>query len=289
MKFLPEFFAFAKERESIREKKEAGASWPWTDDPYLQRAFFCNIYREDDKTTRWFAKNMRNPYRDDEFRSLLASVMFRWFNKIETGQVLLPWLHAANSGWTNAMWSDWGRSLRMTLEQMSDSGFKVFSAAYIISSPLGLPKIMWATGCIVNTMLNADVILKSERTLESLWSRLAEEQGLGPFMAYEIVTDLRHTSVLENAPDIQTWANPGPGARRGLGWVCYGFNKGAFTNSRGDRREMIEKMQIILAESKKQDWISRPWEMREVEHTLCEFDKYMRVSMGDRPKRWYHK
>jgi hypothetical protein len=42
------------------------------------------------------------------------------------------------------------------------------------------------------------------------------QEGLGPFLAYEIVTDLRFTALLENAPDIMTWANPGPGAKRGI-------------------------------------------------------------------------
>jgi len=39
---------------------------------------------------------------------------------------------------------------------------------------------------------------------------------VGDFMAYEVVTDLRHTRYLNKAPDINTWAVAGPGAIRGL-------------------------------------------------------------------------
>src|SRR5262249_26560113 len=38
----------------------------------------------------------------------------------------------------------------------------------------------------------------------------------GGFLAYEAVTDWRHTRYLCNAPDIRTWANAGPGASVGI-------------------------------------------------------------------------
>ena len=44
----------------------------------------------------------------------------------------------------------------------------------------------------------------------------------GGFHSYEIVTDLRHTYLLENASDINLWANIGPGCRRGLARIIYG-------------------------------------------------------------------
>ena len=35
-------------------------------------------------------------------------------------------------------------------------------------------------------------------------------------MSYEVVTDLNYTPVLNNAVDRFSWANAGPGAKRGL-------------------------------------------------------------------------
>ena len=52
--------------------------------------------------------------------------------------------------------------------------------------------------------------------LEKTWKNYLPYAGFSGFMAYEVVTDLRHTKYLKNADDINTWANAGPGAVRGL-------------------------------------------------------------------------
>lgn len=110
-------------------------------------------------------------------------------------------------------------------------------------------------------------------------------------MAYEIVTDLRHTSLLDRAPDIMTWANPGPGATRGAGRILY--DDATYLNRArpDDVEEIMELMQGLLIMSQDPQywppgWPS--WEMREVEHTLCEWDKYERTRLGEgKPKQLY--
>jgi hypothetical protein len=59
------FVDFVRERETIRKKKEAGKSWPWTADPVLQKYYFCNVRREHDRTTKWIATNWRDPNAGD--------------------------------------------------------------------------------------------------------------------------------------------------------------------------------------------------------------------------------
>ena len=61
-----------------------------------------------------------------------------------------------------------------------------------------------------------DKIEDNPRSLEQCWTWLRDFPYMGPFMAYEVVTDLRHTYLLRDANDIMTWANAGPGAMRGL-------------------------------------------------------------------------
>lgn len=277
---IRDFFAFCEERENIRKRKESGQPWPWTEIAALREAFYCNIYREDDKTTRWFKVNVRDKVKDDPERAFAACVLFRWVNKIETGEEILPWLLEPSplpGGET------WRETLKNHLQILA-CRIPVFSGAYIISSPLGDPKIHWATMCAANTITRAPDILKHSSSLERMHERLMKEQGLGPFMAYEIVTDLRHTAVLSHAPDIMTWANPGPGCMRGLGWIVFDNNK---IFDRSMRNDILDHMRTILEMSKEQPWIERPWEMREVEHALCEYDKFRRVQRGDRPKRRY--
>jgi hypothetical protein len=113
---------------------------------------------------------------------------------------------------------------------------------------------------------------------------------IGSFMAYEIVSDLRHTDLLEYANDIQTWSVPGPGACRGLSWLDSGTSDSVpYSSARSQREKALGMMQELLAISRFSNyWPSNwpAWEMREVEHWLCEFYKYCRVKyLGERMKR----
>jgi hypothetical protein len=107
-------------------------------------------------------------------------------------------------------------------------------------------------------------------------------------MAYEVISDLRWTCLFERAPDILTWANPGPGAARGLGWIFYDNPDQYNRHSKFDMEDMLGKMRALLSLAQK-EWPEkwRPWEMREVEHWLCEYDKWRRGCAGQRLKRRY--
>src|SRR5262245_1677713 len=81
------FLYWVRERHQIHLRRKAGMSPPWTDDEILQSIFFTNPYREHDKTTVWFRENVRDPLRNDP-RVLFATIIFRWFNYIPTGEIL---------------------------------------------------------------------------------------------------------------------------------------------------------------------------------------------------------
>jgi hypothetical protein len=54
MRLAAKYFALARERESIRRGRLAGALPPWTHDPIFRQWRFCNVHRENDRTTIWF-------------------------------------------------------------------------------------------------------------------------------------------------------------------------------------------------------------------------------------------
>ncbi len=263
------------------QNKEADFERPWTKDPILQRYRFCNVFREDDKTTRWFATHVRDPHRHNP-HVLAATVIFRWFNRIETGELLRS---------HDLMWS-WDSLLaRMVLANVHP----LVTGAFMVKTPGGMSKLEGLIWCIEQFLEEADQVSKSltqlNFSLESATSLLTQFPFLGPFMAYEIVTDLRHTALLENAPDIMTWANPGPGAVRGAGRVA-GRGPDYYNRQSGNDKDAVQHcMQRLLEMSRESGlWPFHwpQWEMREVEHTLCEFDKYERARLGQgRPKQLY--
>jgi hypothetical protein len=102
-------------------------------------------------------------------------------------------------------------------------------------------------------------------------------------MAYEVVTDLRHTRYLRAAPDIYDWANAGPGALRGLNRLL-GRDLNAPVADRA-----VTLMRAIYAEQDTYRAAHVPrLEMRDIEHSLCELDKYLRVKQGQgKPRARY--
>jgi len=109
----------------------------------------------------------------------------------------------------------------------------------------------------------------------------------GDFVAYEIVSDLRWTPLLSKASDILTWANPGPGATRGLNRI-----HGRPLKAKPAKSQLIREMRALLKESQQPGRLAnhmRPLEARDIEHALCELDKYLRVKNREgRPRSHYY-
>ena len=271
-RFIPEeldrYTYWIEERERIRHlKEELKQDPPWTEDPILKEFKFCQVFREDDRTTRWFRTHMREPLRNspDVF---MATIAFRFFNLIETGRTLLD----------NNLHIDWDRP--KAIEEIKKNP-KWITGAYIVKSPNRMDKVTGVTECVSHLWDDRENIIKqleSFTTLEEAWKFLMQYPYIGPFVSYEMVTDLRHTYLLENATDICSWGNPGPGAMRGLNRLT-GRPLEFCKRSWDWHSEMLDLY----------DWCSQkldlsklnyPFEMREVEGGLCEFDKYSRILKG---------
>lgn len=267
-----EYFQTARERYLIALRRAAGAEPPWTDDPILREWRFCNVHREDDKTTQWFKQHIRLPLSGKSAETQLkATIIFRWFNRIETGERLLDLIHG-----------EWDvEEARRRLKDVSP----ICTGAYMIRTPEGLTKLDGILYSIESCIPDLGVAAKWGDSLENAWRDLLPFYGIGPFMAYEIISDLRWT-ILEGAQDILTWANAGPGCARGLGRVVSGHRKQF--NRHKDQDEMLNVMRELLELSRSEvHWPTqdKPWEMREVEHWACEFEKYCSAYDGHNLKR----
>jgi len=97
-------------------------------------------------------------------------------------------------------------------------------------------------------------------------------------MAYEVVTDLNYTSVMPEPVDRYSWANAGPGAIRGLNRLHKrDLKKGMKqTQANTEMRELLIKAADYVAPHVPIDNV----DMRAIEHSLCEWDKYQRVLHG---------
>lgn len=303
-------FAWMTERHAIYARRQQGLPKPWTSDPVLQQYRFCNVFRELDTTTIWIRKNIREPYAQHENLWFMLA-MARTFNRVEfLRQIVGDPIY-------------WPRGETFNLDSLASfadaeiaAGRPVYTGAYMIRAESN-PRKPWYSWSkqhyiceIVLGRLWADRerwvrFLDRERfpmercgeeskardpiRLEYVWRALAEDPryvGWGPFMTYEWVTDLRWTRYLNDAPDIMTWANAGPGALRGLSRLA---NDGAL--GRLPRQgEALGMMRQILEDSRPSAirWVGPRLEMRDIEHSLCEYDKYERVQRGEgKPRSRY--
>lgn len=285
------FFGTARERYHMllrRRKTQQAKHLPpsalsWTSDPILAKYRFCNVFREDDKVTAWMREHIREPLASYHLKQVHAAVVFRWFNKIETGKLLLPYI--VHGVWDRAM-------AEFKLKKRVAEGLPILGAAYMIKSPPGLDKVTGLLNCIdkVDVIQVQRVALDTNR-LEDVHRELCSYDYLGPFMAYQMVCDLRYTPLLENAVDVNTWTAPGPGSARGMGRVAHDNPDEYRYSSKRDIPVLIERMQDLLLYSRNTGyWPSAwpKWELSTVQHWLCEYDKYERARTGQgEPKQLY--
>lgn len=288
------FFEYARARYQLMLDKEADFERPWTQDEILQTYRFCNVFREDDRTTKW----IRNELTHEAYGSKLlgAMIIARWFNRIETLQKMLPpeetevWKLINNLLYSWKDTEQWKTKMRERLTNVAP----LVTGAYMIKTPAKMNKLEGLLWCLEEILPDAETLqgqmVGENTTLQWATEALTAYPYLGPFMAYEIVTDLSQT-ILSTAPDIMTWANPGPGCTRGL-CRTWGEPLGSLNrHSPHDVDLMQQRMQTLLKHSQRAAyWPKRwpSWDMRTVEHTLCEFDKYERARTGEgRPKQKY--
>lgn len=333
-----EFFATARERQSIFLRRAAGMPRPWTEDPVLHRYPITNVFREQDKTTKWLRENVRSRYAGKP-ELLLATVVFRWFNRISTGEAIfmqkfmdLSMGVTDGTAFEHFLASGDTLFLKSAIKAYCQDG-PYCTGAYMITSPQGFNKLDgmcevirrfcanstkhgWEWRAMAQYMLDC----RSQANAVSLyeaWVWLKEFEFQGPFHAYEVITDLRHTALLDTAPDIMTWANPGPGAQRGLNRI-HGRRKAPAEGQTARRalrvpikaeQAQTEMQELLTASLDPMHWPQPdsknvfyegpgygslfmhklapaqeqwpPWEMRDVEMWLCEYDKIIRTRSGD--------
>lgn len=297
LKLVANYFEWINERHMIYLRKEVdGDPFPWTDDPILQEYKFTNVFRELDRVTKWI-REWHEPHNDSctLYFNLGMARQFNWPQTLNLIGYIVPWEEYEDC---KAIDSDeymetinWWKPQALTdiVENYQNAGNKVWTGAYMIRGQAGTSKEVWTSKAqymfhqVLDKVWNAPE--PEWTTLEEAWKWWMQFEGFGPFIAYEVVTDMRHTRYLKDAPDIMTWANAGPGAIRGvhrlMGWH--------HDHKKMKKSWYNDQMETLLALSPKylEDHVPA-LEMRDIEHCLCEFDKYERVRLGQgRPRAKY--
>jgi hypothetical protein len=279
------FVHYLNEREAIRQKRVAGEPGPWTTDPILSRYKFTNILRKHDRTTQWLIRNWYNPNRGNVPKQVMAlnCAIARYFGSIEFLEDV-------------GFQYEWNPDflIRRAGERLA-AGKKVFTGAYIITNAGSTdPKqIVVVSQFLTPFRMRLDsVIGMAERT--NRWQEVCEllqgMPGIGPFMAKEIALDMMLTPVLENATDKLTWSPAGPGAIRGLNRLHDRPTQAGMPQQRAQHKmqALLGRLSMDRAFKDYMPEIGVHYGVTDVQFSLCELDKYLRVKNGEgRPRSGY--
>lgn len=338
---LNKFFEIANERIRIYTLKEFNMPKPWTKNPIFLDSYFCNVFRQDDKVSKWIINNLLLPY--SNHHQLWASIiMCRMLSRMETLQILKE---------QNCLIGDYKRAYTI-LRGMQKEGAPIFTGAFIINSAIGggvwLDKVtyLFSTLTYFNKLrfpkehvtkeameggvnenwkpINIHEWLSEQDSLYQVWTMFKEAPGIADFMAYQYTCDMTYSTYLEYNIDDQHWTKLGLGAVRGLNRMLKGYaTKDKIPNEirqvknilykwktwveENIEKEMKITFNLIIHNQEKEAPISNDvpdtfitfvresvadcykgfenLKMQDVQHWLCEYDKYCR---GGSSKRKYN-
>jgi len=257
----------------INARLEAAQQWsaggppPFSPDPIIAVYRFTNVYREDDRVTRYILGWLNQNY---DGNVATSAALARFINEPPTLNFL---------GYPK-VWSP--TTTATALRAWRDSGRRTFNPAYIISTNgQKMDKLDYITD-IVNEV-HEYVHLLPGLPLWRAARELTKISGIGTFMAGQIIGDLKHTPLLADADDWWTWATPGPGSQRGLSYVL-GHPSTRKLSEPAFLAEMSELMNEVLPRLA----LPRRLDAQNFQNCLCEFSKYCRAVDGTgRPKQGY--
>lgn len=269
------YWKFAVERQAIFFRRLRGEPEPWTNDNIFRRHRFTNAYRASDRVSQFLIRDViyNRAYPDVAIETVFRILLFKFFNKIETWQLIERELGAPS--WQSF---DIDRYAE-TLDRAMTMGQRVYSAAYIIP-PVSLGQ---RSSKHVGHLRLIDLIMRSgfvqklqqSNSLEEVFLLLKGYPSLGDFLAFQLAIDLNYSTVINH--DESSFVVAGPGARDGLAKTFIGANK-------FDPVEMIQHMVdrqedefLRLGLNFEGIW-GRRLQPIDCQNLFCEISKYTRLS-----------
>ena len=267
------YWYFACERQNIFLKKLNGDLLPWTNDKILQEYKFCNSYRVNDRVSQYLLKNVI--YNDGKYNyddMIFRIILFKLFNKESTWELLEKEFGDINLKTFNF------KKYSEVLDSARKDNIKIYNDAYISCATkafgfdkkhdnhLKLLEKMFVVDKIQDKIINCI-------TMEEAFKILKSYPLIGDFMAYQLVTDLNYSDIVNWKEDEFTVA--GPGSKRGIK-KCF-IDKGDMSDEdiiRYMYEHQDEEFKRLNLKFKKID--NRSLQLIDCQNIFCELDKYCR-------------
>ena len=169
------------------------------------------------------------------------------------------------------------------LENAISNGIKIYNDAYIscANKAFGYDRKHDNHLALLNKMFNEDKIQEKIvkcKTMEEAFNIIKSYPLIGNFMAYQLVTDINYSEIVNWREDEFTVA--GPGSLRGIK-KCF-IDKGKMSNEdiiRYMYKHQEEEFKRLNLDFKKIG--NRPLQLIDCQNIFCELDKYCRQALPD--------
>ena len=267
------YWYFANERQNIFIKKLNGDTPPWTNDPILKTYKFCNSYRVNDRVSQYLLKNViynGKTYKDEDM--LFRIILFKLFNKESTWELLLKEFKDITLSTFDM------KEYSKVLTNAINNNIKIYNDAYIscATKAFGYDRKHDNHLALLNKIFIIDKvqdkILKCTN-MEQAFKIIKSYSLIGNFMAYQLITDINYSNIVDWKEDEFTVA--GPGSLRGIR-KCF-IDKGNLSNE-----DIIRYMYNHQEEEFKRLNLNfktignRKLQLIDIQNIFCELDKYCR-------------
>ena len=272
------YWHFACERQNIFYKKLNGEQQPWTNDKILQEYKFCNSYRINDRVSQYLLKNViYNGKSYSKEDTIYRIILFKLFNLQSTWELL-------NKECGKILLKSFNQeAYSKVLTESINNGIKIYNDAYIscANKAFGYDRKHDNHLALLNKMFiedhMQDKILKC-KSMEEAFNIIKSYPLIGNFMAYQLVTDINYSDIVNWQEDEFTVA--GPGSIRGIK-KCF-INKGNMSDE-----DIIKYMYTHQEEEFKRLNLNfkrignRPLQLIDCQNIFCELDKYCRQAIPE--------
>ena len=271
------YWRFAAERQKIFFRRLSGANViPLTEDVVLKSFKFTNSYRASDRVSQYLIRKViYDPdVPIDPANLYFRIILFKLFNKIETWRMLEREL--GHITLANYEYDAFDNILTSALE----SGERIYSAAYIMPSAgrvFGKRYKHQNHLKLVEYMLSERFPerIASAKTMAEAFDIMSAAPSIGPFLAYQFVTDLNYSPLTDFSE--MDFVVAGPGALDGISkcfenghkldpvaTICYMADR---------QEEWFDQLEIPFLSL----W-GRPLQLIDCQNIFCEISKYARAA-----------
>jgi hypothetical protein len=269
------YWRFAAQRQDVFMLRVAGEASPWTADRVLASHRFTNVYRAADRVTQYLIRHVLYDGLQTAEEVVFRALLFKFFNRIETWESLARQID--HPSWKTY---DFGRYSQV-LDAMLARGERLYSAAYIISSPsFGSVRKHQNHLRLLEHILRdgAPRRIARARSLREVFELLRSYPSLGDFLAFQFCIDLNYSAVVNFSE--MDFVVAGPGAKDGI-QKCFadtaGFNESDLIRIVTERAdEEFRRLGLAF----KTLW-GRPLQLVDCQNVFCEVGKYARVLHPD--------